>query len=344
VTETVERTRSLQPLPEVDDATRREFLIGAAGLLLLPARCGGESDEGAQSSSGDTRTVEHALGRTEVPVAPRRFMVLDNTVTVGYAASVGMLPAFALEQDLGREQPFPEDLYPEAEEIEPIPGDSGSVSLEAVAAAEPDLIIGASGYFDDTYDELSEVAPTVSLEYGWRDPWADMRLVADALGVPGRVEGARRRVDDALARAQERVFGAGRTVSFGSAWEDGSVMIYEPTFYFPILAAKRLGFEPVPDFAAVSGKPGDGRVQVSAERVGELSGDYLILFQATNSAQERAALEELMNKPLFKRLPAVERDRVLVVSRLTALGAAGVEGWLGLLEEMVPFFEGRGGA
>lgn len=325
---------------------RRLLRIGGAsvaGAALFGVGCGGEA--GQSEASGETRTIEHALGTTEVPARPQIYMILDNTVSIGYAASVGMLPAFAIEQDLGRAQPFPEDLYPDAEEVEPISGDFGSASLETVARANPDLIVAAAGYVDDVYDELTRIAPTVSLEYGFQDPWSDMRLFAEALGVPRRVDEAKCRVDDEIARAKERVSGEGRTMSFGAAWEDGSIMIYEPIYYLPILAAKELGFEPVPDFADfadIGGSPGEGRVNLSAERVTELSGDYVILLQATNSADESAALDEILDGPLFQRLPAVENDRVLVMSRLTALGAAGVDGWLDQLDELVAFLEESG--
>jgi len=168
--------------------------------------------------------------------------------------------------------------------------------------------------------------------------WDNLRLVADVLGVPERADEAERRYDAAVGRA--RVLGEGRTVSFGAVWEDGSLAVYEPDYYLAMRSAVELGFRLVPDFAGVGGKPGEGRIFLSAERVGELSGDCLILLQATNSADESAALEEVMNKPLFERLPAVEGGQVFVVSRLTAAGAAGVEGWLGLLDEMVPFSRG----
>ncbi len=49
----------------VDDLTRREFLIGSAGLLLLPAGCGGDGGNGGEATSGETRTIEHAFGEVE---------------------------------------------------------------------------------------------------------------------------------------------------------------------------------------------------------------------------------------------------------------------------------------
>jgi len=165
-----------------------------------------------------------------------------------------------------------------------------------------------------------------------------MGLLADALGVPERVAPAKRRVDEAIVEVRTRVSGQGRTVSFGAVWNDGSVMVYGPTFVVPILAALELGYELVPDFAAVDGTPGEMRVNVSAERVTELSGDYLVLLQATNSPEEQAAVDEMLARPLFQALPAVRDDRVLVVSRLTAVGAAGVDGWLTVLDQMATLF------
>lgn len=65
-------------LPEIDDTTRREFLLGIAGLLLLPAACGGDGEGGG--SSGRTRTVELASGTVKVPSDPQRVVVLQSFV------------------------------------------------------------------------------------------------------------------------------------------------------------------------------------------------------------------------------------------------------------------------
>lgn len=74
--------------------TRRGFLAGAGSLLLLGAAgCGGGSGSGEQSSggSGDTRTIEHKFGSTEVAGMPER------VVSVGYSdqdpiLALGVIP------------------------------------------------------------------------------------------------------------------------------------------------------------------------------------------------------------------------------------------------------------
>ncbi len=85
----LERGITLPPLPEIDDVTRREFLIGTAGLLLLPAGCGSDG-EGGDEASGEMRTVEHALGTTEVPTEPRRVVVIDSYLTLTTALMLGV--------------------------------------------------------------------------------------------------------------------------------------------------------------------------------------------------------------------------------------------------------------
>ncbi len=72
--------------------TRREFLIGCAGLLLLTG-CGSNGGDGSDAS-GQTRTVEHSAGTTKVPAEPGRIVALGGI----YAAnliSLSLTPAAA---------------------------------------------------------------------------------------------------------------------------------------------------------------------------------------------------------------------------------------------------------
>lgn len=61
------------------------------------------------------------------------------------------------------------------------------VPFEAIAAAQPDLILAVySGITDDDYKLLSEIAPTVAYpDVPWATPWRDtVEIVGSALGRP----------------------------------------------------------------------------------------------------------------------------------------------------------------
>ncbi|MGH3945841.1 MAG: hypothetical protein ACRDSI_12465 [Pseudonocardiaceae bacterium] len=83
-----------RPALPVDDATRREFLIGGLSLAALLAGCTGPETQ-APAGSGDDRfpiTVAHKYGSTAIPAEPAR------VVTVGlsdhdYLLALGVVPA-----------------------------------------------------------------------------------------------------------------------------------------------------------------------------------------------------------------------------------------------------------
>jgi len=154
---------------------RRSVLaaLAASGALTTLAACGGDDDSatGESTSSSTTSssgsegsfpvTIEHKQGSTTVEAAPTK------VVTVGYneedfVLALGVTPVGA-RTPLGSydftQRPWAVDLLPE--------GGIASVGqteldFEAIAALEPDLIIGAYAYLTDTdYATLSQIAPTI---------------------------------------------------------------------------------------------------------------------------------------------------------------------------------------
>jgi iron complex transport system substrate-binding protein len=154
---TIERARTLPPLPEVDDATRREFLIGAAGLLWLPAGCGNGVEEGEPSGSGETRSVEHLLGTTEVPASPERVVALDGGNDLEALCALDVTPIAAGEARRAEGQNRWENYIESRCELDGVEFLTGrdQANLERVAALWPDLIL-----YEPLYDELSRIAPT----------------------------------------------------------------------------------------------------------------------------------------------------------------------------------------
>lgn len=325
-------------LPEIDDATRREFLIGVAGLLLLPAGCGDGDEDG--EASGETRTVEHALGETEAPVSPQRIAVLDRQATLSHLVALGVIPAAAGVQDIvGRE--FPENLYPEVEDVESLPISDESFNLEQLAELEPDLMIGETRYIEGAYDELSRIAPTVAMEENPFDYRPALLLVGETIG---KRERAQKLIDDFDRRVAEAASQAGDigTATLLSIFPGGAFQFWSPETSVGRWISE-FGGEVRPDLETLDGEPFtvDGEplyVSVSEELLAEASGESLILLQNPGSDEDRRVREEVRGSQLYQNLPAVQNDRVLTLDVQLALGNSGIQGFEIALEELTEFF------
>jgi len=313
VTQTIER--SLPPLPAIDDATRREFLIGAAGLLLLPAGCGSDGEDG-RGSSGETRTVRHALGTTEVPLRPQRVITLDGLSletmlalgTPPVATAEGLLERYEGIVDLGRIESIGGDVQP---------------SLERIAALRPDLIFGEGTPgegIQEIYDDLSRIAPTVAFvggpEAGYEQGWK--QTFRNYAGVLGRGEEAEGLLGDYEARA--RGFGerfreaTGRRVGETTV----SVIRFRPDAIRAYLASsfagsviEEAGLARPEVQRAKPAPPGLPFAELSTELIPEIDADHIFIFQPGDPEEETAeVLEDVRNNPLWGRLRAVRAGNV----------------------------------
>lgn len=177
-------------------------------VLLLTAACGEDDStsdeqaatateaETAPASAEGERTVEHAMGTTEVPKEPERVVVLDSSF-LDAALALDITPIGATEAQVGAG--MPDYLADELADIEVV-GLTNEPNVEAIAALRPDLILGAKVRHEALYERLSEIAPTVYTESSgtnWKDGFA---LTADALGA---TEEAEAYLADYEARADE---------------------------------------------------------------------------------------------------------------------------------------------
>jgi iron complex transport system substrate-binding protein len=177
--------------------------MAAAGALVLAlvAGCGGASDAGS-SGPGNTdvatggrlfstadeataklgadaapgvfpRTITHARGTTRLEQKPQRVVVLD-TGEIDAVLALGIVP-------IGTATPngtVPSYLQPQLQGSTNV-GSLDGLRLEAIAALQPDLILGSQLRVDDLYDQLSAIAPTVlSIRPGF--PWKENLLLAGA--------------------------------------------------------------------------------------------------------------------------------------------------------------------
>jgi len=311
VTKTIERPGIVPPsLPEVDDATRREFLIGAAGLLLLPVGCGSDGENGRRSS-GETRTVRHAFGETEIPWNPQRVVVLDYEVLEN-AVAVGVEPG-------GTPDPgwvgLPDFLTERVGDLPSI-GNIGAPNFERVAEQEPDLIVGIAidGFTEENHDTLSEIAPTVAMARadGSQAEWK--RTFGRTADLFGRREEAR----DALREYERRAEELRRRlddpeeaeVSVARFYADGRAE-YRTGESFPVSVLEDVGLV-IPEAQEIpEGAEDGGFVVIGEERIDLLDADAI--FVASDPGSE-ATQERYRNGPLWKRLRAVREGRVYEVA------------------------------
>jgi ABC-type Fe3+-hydroxamate transport system substrate-binding protein len=130
-------------------------------IALILTACGGTAEPGKTTPSDDAafpRTVEHAMGQTEIPQQPERVVVLD-TGELDTALSLGVTPVGAVTTAVS--DGFLSYLAEDAADVEVV-GTIAEPNLEAIAALRPDLILSNRTRHEDLYDELSQIAPTSS--------------------------------------------------------------------------------------------------------------------------------------------------------------------------------------
>jgi len=294
--------------------------IGAAlaAAAMAMAACGGSTDrsspvDGSAGGSGH-REVVHAAGTTDIPADIDRIVALDQPAALN-ALSLGVAPAVVLAGF---------QAQPEAEEILASYGietEAYSVAqptLEAVAAAQPDLIIG-SGHPATiaAYDQYTAIAPTVIIPFStdWHDQLSvtaaalDRSHEADAL--TARID---QRADDLQAAITDRGLDNSSISVIGS--------IRGGPFAFPNsgLAGRlltRLGLAR-PAIQDVEVAPDQGFVTFSSERLLDHDADTLI----TVTGAVYDTTETITRSPLYQQLHAVETNDDYQVSGDMWLGAA----------------------
>ncbi|UOQ55831.1 Fe2+-enterobactin ABC transporter substrate-binding protein [Leucobacter allii] len=296
--------------------------LTAAGAVALLALTGCSSSGGADAETGGEtpasaegwpRTIVHDAGETEIPDEPLTIVSTSVTLTgsllaidapVAASAATGVGPItddqgfFRQWADVADERGV-EVLYPDL-----------TLDLEAVELAEPDLIVGSSIGADATaeaYDQLSEIAPTIMIDYGTHD-W---REILGQLGeATGHEAEAGRTLDDFDAWVAEQaadlepVAGPVTALSYNGA--DPS-MIFEPnSSQAELLTA--LGFEYAGAPDEVVAEHRSDASSVTPENLPTALGDKSALFMVSI---ERDGVDGVTSDPLLANARAVADDTVV---------------------------------
>jgi iron complex transport system substrate-binding protein len=313
--------------------TRLTALLATAALALTG--CGGSSDENspaADSSAGFPRTVEHAMGTTEIPARPKRVVALDasfvdatlilDTPVVGYTdyrSINGKLPDY-----LG------EDRTTYGLEAQAV-GTLAEPNLEKIAELNPDLIITAKVRHEKLYDQLSKIAPTVMSETTgptWKD---NIRLEAKALGAEDLAEKEISSYEKAAKTVGTAINAtAGDPTISVVRFVDGPTRLYQNASFSGIVlkdaGLKRPASQDVNDFA----------LEISPERIKDADADaiFVTVYADEKGVSARTAAQFKTN-PLWTPLA----PKVHEVPDLTWMTAVGLQGAWVILDDLAKTFD-----
>ena len=257
-------------------------------------------------------TIPSALGDAVIDSEPER------VVTWGWGAAdavlaLGVVPVAIPAQTYGGNAegvlPWIEEELSNLGAPTPtiLPSDSGEAPIEAIAAADPDVIIAPySGLTQEEFTQLSAIAPVVAYpETAWSTPWRDViSITGQALGRSAQGEVVLASIDAQLDRAAaEHPEFAG--VSIAQVWDTGE------TFFVYLPADPRVQFLEALGFvtsdAVSSLDTGEATFYytLSYERLDELTSDVLVMYGDSNEQ-----IDEFTSSARGSLLPQVSGGHV----------------------------------
>ncbi|MEL6981142.1 MAG: iron-siderophore ABC transporter substrate-binding protein [Actinomycetota bacterium] len=179
----------------------------ASGSGSASAPADEDGTDGADETAAFPVTLTHKYGEITIEAEPMR------VVSVGFSdqddlLALGVTPVGI--RDWYGEQPF--GIWPWAQDelgdAEPDVLSASEINFEAVAALQPDLIVGvSSGMTDEDYETLSQIAPTLAQSGDYVDygvPWQDRtRVIGEALGKADDAEAIVAEIEDRFAEIRD---------------------------------------------------------------------------------------------------------------------------------------------
>ncbi|AMY54065.1 iron ABC transporter substrate-binding protein [Rhodococcus sp. 05-2254-5] len=209
-----------------------QFKLGLTALAItaLAVAAGATACSSADTADGSageaTRTVETVRGSIDVPDNPLRVVTLEP-VELDTTVALGIVPVgtAVLSETAG----VPTYLGTEAAGIATV-GTVAEPTIEDIAAAQPDLILGTETRHAQYYDQLSAIAPTVFIA-SQSDPWRDsVRFVGRVLGKEAKAEELLTAYDDRCAEIAEKHDTAGKTAQLIRP-RSGELTLYGPSSF-----------------------------------------------------------------------------------------------------------------
>ena len=274
------------------------------------------------ASNAQIKTIEHTMGKTDIKGTPKRIVILTNEGTEALLA-LGVKPVGAVKSWTG--SPWYKHIEKEMEGVQNL-GDESQVNIEAVAALNPDLIIGNKMRHEKIYDQLSKIAPTVysnTLRGEWKPNFEFYAKVldkeAEGKATIAKLAGDKLKTEVSIVR-----FMPGKTRIYLGDTFSGTIL-------------KQLGFA-----RPENQRSSEFTLEIGKERLKEADGQVMFYFTYETGNGEGAAREkEWLEDPMFKNLNAVKANKAYRVDDAVWNTAGGVKAANLMLDDIENFIKGN---
>lgn len=283
------------------------WLVCLLTVLLTACSNGASTSSSTPNSTSEKQThiIKHAMGETEVPIHPKRVVVLD-TGELDAALTLGITPVGAVSalQDGPFLNYFGNDRLKGITSV----GTIAQPNIEKILSLNPDLILSNKARHANIYKQLSEIAPTIfakDVGVTWKE---NFFLYADALGKKQEGQQLLQRYYARLKEFKQQM---------GDRLQKTSISIvrvmptqfrlYVPRSYIGVILQDAGLPRPAPQNV-------DAQTFVtmtSYEKIPDMDGDIIFLMQYGKSNEK---LQDLQLQPQWKQLKAVKGDKVFVVN------------------------------
>lgn len=319
-------------------------------LVLFLAGCGdqiGKEQTEIQLKKGQNekitdsegvREITHAMGTTSIQGNPKRIVTLYQGAT-DVAVALGVQPVGAVESWV--EKPMYNYLKDELEGTS-IVGEETQPNLEEIAKLKPDLIIASKLRHEKVYDQLSQIAPTVTHDTVFK--------FKETVELMGEAMNEEDKANQLLADWDNRVddFKTKISAKLGKEWPiKTSVLnfradhsrIYITGYAGDIL--DELGFVRSESQQEEMEKGTVVLKLTDKEGIPSMNADVLFYF-LSDPGQEDAVqktYEDWTNHPLWKDLDAVQNDQVYQIDEVAWNMAGGIGSANLMLDQLYDHFD-----
>ncbi|WP_151523562.1 siderophore ABC transporter substrate-binding protein [Serinicoccus kebangsaanensis] len=273
----------------------------------------GEEDAAADEAAAGTVEVTDFQGTVEVPVPAERVMVTDNRV-------VRALDEWGVDIVAAPLDVFPSDLSYASDDAVMNLGNHGEPDLEAVVAADPDLVF--NGYrFQDYYGDIQELAPEAAIVDTTTDyenaPLDEelirqITLVGDALDRPDDAAALVEEFESSIAAATEAY--DGESTVMGLLTSGGDISYVAPVTgrsIGPVFEV--LGLNPALELAADDTSHGD---DISVEAIADANPDWIVVMDrdaaiAAEGDEYSSAEELITGSEALQNVTAVQEGNIV---------------------------------